>query len=178
MSLDKSGTLTVTGAITPSVGNDATKGIMFPTNPGGGGGDAAWIRYYVREANTEKCTLEIAIENDADDILQLTANKINAKVAVTVSSSRELKENILELSVEEALATIQNLRPVKYDYKAIKKSRANLGFIAEEMPDNLASSDRQTISPMEIIPVLTKMIQEQQKAINSLQQNLSQLTHG
>jgi len=178
MTLDGNGTLIVSGAITPSVGNDATKGIMFPTNPGGGGGDAAWIRYYVREANTEKCTLEIGIENDADDILYFNANKITTKNVIGLNSSRELKENIFELSVEEALETIQNLRPVKYDYKAIKTSRANLGFIAEEMPDNLASSDRKTISPMEIIPVLTKMIQEQQKAINSLQQNLSQLTHG
>lgn len=178
LTIAPNGNLTVAGAITPSVGNDLTKGIMFPTNPGGGGGDAAWIRYYIREADTEKCTLEIGIENDADDILYLNANKINAKVAISQPSSRELKENILELSVEEALETIQNLRPVKYDYKDIKTSRANLGFIAEEMPGNLASSDRKTISPMEIIPVLTKMIQEQQKAINSLQQNLSQLTHG
>lgn len=171
--LSVNGSFTVTGAITPSVGNEATKGIMFPTNPGGGGGDAAWIRYYIREANTEKCTLEIGIENDTDDILYLNANKINAKVAIAQASSRELKENILELSLAEALATLANLRPIKYDYKTIKAPRPNLGFIAEEMPDNLASSDRKTISPMEIIPVLTKIIQEQQVAIKSLQAHLA-----
>jgi hypothetical protein len=175
MSLDKSGSLTVTGAITPSVGNDATKGIMFPTNPGGGGGDAAWIRYYIREANTEKCTLEIGIANDADDILYLNSLAIQSRVSISVSSSRELKENILDLSDEEALETIKNLRPVKYNYKAQKGVRANIGFIAEEMPENLASKDRKTISPTEIIPFLTKTIQNQQMAIRSLQEDLSLL---
>ena len=63
------GTLVVTGAITPSAGNTETNGIMFPKDPGGGGSDAAWIRYYARSG--EACTLEIAITNDADDHIAL-----------------------------------------------------------------------------------------------------------
>jgi len=50
-------------------------------------------------------------------------------------------------------------------------TRGNIGFIAEEMPENLASKDRKTISPTEIIPFLTKTIQNQQMAIRSLQED-------
>ena len=64
-----SSTLAVAGAITPSAGNTETNGIMFPKDPGGGGLDAAWIRYYARTG--ESCTLEIGITNDADDHIAL-----------------------------------------------------------------------------------------------------------
>lgn len=61
--------LITTGAIMPSVGNASNKGIMFPTDAFGGGGDAAWMRYYARSA--EACTLEIGISNDGDDHIAL-----------------------------------------------------------------------------------------------------------
>ena len=56
----------------PSVGNTASAGIMFPQNPGGGAGDAAWIRYYVRAG--ESTTLEIGVSNDPDDHIALIAS--------------------------------------------------------------------------------------------------------
>lgn len=59
------GTLTVTSAIVPSAGNTDSQGIIFPQNPGGGGGDKAWIRYYAQQG--EQTNLEIGIENDNDD---------------------------------------------------------------------------------------------------------------
>jgi hypothetical protein len=65
-----SGTLQVTGgAITPASGNSQSAGILFPQNPGGGSGDAAWMRYYPRSG--EACTLEIGISNDANDHIAL-----------------------------------------------------------------------------------------------------------
>jgi hypothetical protein len=62
----------VGGAIMPSVGNSTTAGIFFPTDPGGGGGDAAWLRYYMRSG--EAGTLELGISNDGDDHLALMAS--------------------------------------------------------------------------------------------------------
>ena len=38
------------GAIMPSAGNSMSAGLLFPQQPGGGAGDAAWMRYYVRRA--------------------------------------------------------------------------------------------------------------------------------
>jgi hypothetical protein len=71
------GNVTAIGAITPSSGNDTTKGILFPLNPGGGTGDAAWIRYYSRNPSStsavdkEQLTLEIGIANDVSDHIAL-----------------------------------------------------------------------------------------------------------
>ncbi len=57
------------GAIMPSTGDGENAGLMFPKEPGGGTGDAAWMRYYPRTG--EACTLEIGISNDADDHIAL-----------------------------------------------------------------------------------------------------------
>jgi hypothetical protein len=66
-------TLTVSGgAITPATGNSENAGIMFPKNPGGGSGDAAWIRYYPRTG--EATTLEIGTSSDNNDHIALIAS--------------------------------------------------------------------------------------------------------
>jgi hypothetical protein len=57
------------GAIMPEVGNSAAAGIQFPSDPGGGAGDQAFIRYYAVTSETMK--LMIGIENDADDTIGL-----------------------------------------------------------------------------------------------------------
>lgn len=69
------------GAIMPSAGNDDASGILFPENPGDGGGDKAWIRYYARSG--EKTALEIGVANDAindpanqDDILLMPSGGV------------------------------------------------------------------------------------------------------
>ena len=74
------GNLTVNGAITPSAGNAENNGIMFPKDPYGGSGDAAWIRYYSRNPNStdaglkEQLTLEIGIANDGNDHIALISS--------------------------------------------------------------------------------------------------------
>jgi len=73
------------------------------------------------------------------------------------------------------MTTLQNLTPVKYDYKGDKTFRQNLGFIAEDMPDNLASHDRKTISPFEVVPILTRVAKEQQRVIAELQERVRTL---
>jgi hypothetical protein len=60
------------GAIMPEVGNSEEAGILFPKDPGGGSGDAAWIRYYPRTG--EATTFEIGTSNDGDDHLALMAS--------------------------------------------------------------------------------------------------------
>ncbi|HVE82133.1 MAG TPA: tail fiber domain-containing protein [Myxococcales bacterium] len=75
-----SGALTITAALTaqnvlmPSVGNDESKGILFPRDPGGGGGDRAYIRYFVWNGfgatpDPEATKLLIGIDNDGNDVL-------------------------------------------------------------------------------------------------------------
>ena len=84
-------------------------------------------------------------------------------------SSREYKDNIEALSTEEALEAIQGLNPVKYAYKA-DRSEQRVGFIAEEVPELVATKDRKGLSPMDIVAVLTRVVQEQQKTIKEQQE--------
>jgi hypothetical protein len=85
----------------------------------------------------------------------------------TNASSIELKENIEKLSSDEAVAVLEKLNPVKYNYKKEKDDKY-VGFIAEEIPELVAMKDRKTTSPMDILAVLTKVVQEQQKTIKEL----------
>ena len=66
------------GALMVSAGNSAGSGILFPSDPGGGSGDGAWIRYYPR--NGEATTLEIGTSNDPDDHIALMPGNGNVGV--------------------------------------------------------------------------------------------------
>jgi hypothetical protein len=91
----------------------------------------------------------------------------------TNASSRELKENIEGLTVDEAQEALAELTPVKYNYKADKEER-HVGFIAEDVPALVASKDRKSLSPMDITGVLTKVVQEQAKMVKDLQKSIQE----
>jgi hypothetical protein len=91
----------------------------------------------------------------------------------TNASSREYKEDIQELSTTAAMNTLQGLTPVTFKYKAAQDER-HVGFIAEDVPDLVASKDRKTMSPMNVVGVLTKVMQEQQKALSENQKSLAE----
>jgi hypothetical protein len=90
------------------------------------------------------------------------------------ASSREFKENIEVLSTEEALEAIKELNPVKYAYKT-DQTEKRVGFIAEEVPELISMKDRKGLSPMDIVAVLTKVVQEQQKTISTMREELDEL---
>ncbi len=91
----------------------------------------------------------------------------------TNASSREYKENIRELTTAEAVRTLEGLNPVKYNYKADATDR-HVGFIAEDVPDLVATKDRKGLSPMDIVAVLTKVVQEKSQVIESQQKALEE----
>jgi hypothetical protein len=92
----------------------------------------------------------------------------------TNASSRDAKENIAELTSEQALATLKELSPVTFTYKG-SHEEAHVGFIAEDVPALVASPDRKGLSPMDIVAVLTKAMQEQQKVIEELKGEIQNL---
>ncbi len=102
--LDASGTLKVNGAITPSVGNSENNGIMFPINPGGRGGDAAWIRYYVRGG--EATTFEIGTSNDSDDHIALMPNAGNVGIGTSTPNDK--------LDVAGSLRILTGSNPIRF----------------------------------------------------------------
>lgn len=92
----------------------------------------------------------------------------------TDASSRALKENIQSLTTDEAMNTLNALNPVKFNYKA-DKSEKHVGFIAEDAPELIAAKDKKGMSPMDVVAVLTKIVQEQQKTIAQLQERIAKL---
>lgn len=91
-----------------------------------------------------------------------------------LGSSREIKEKIESLGADEAMMTVAMLRPVKFRYKASPEENS-VGFIAEEVPELVATNSRKSLGPMDIVAVLTRVVQEQQKAIDELNQTIAQL---
>ena len=179
------------GAIMPEVGNSTSAGIYFPTNPGGGAGDEAFIRYYVRIG--EATTLAIGINSDADDhialmpsgnvgigttspgnILTVVQNSSTDPIADawTIYSSRRWKTNVRTL--ESALEKVQRLRGVSYDWKA--NGKHDIGLIAEEVgevvPEVVAyeenGKDAKSVDYARLVALLIEGMKEQRKEIEEL----------
>jgi hypothetical protein len=90
------------------------------------------------------------------------------------ASSRKLKENIQSLTVVEAKQALEGLDPVRFNYKADADDES-LGFIAEDVPELVASKDRKSMSAMDVVAVLTKVVQEQQETIGILRKEIDEL---
>lgn len=90
----------------------------------------------------------------------------------TDASSRDYKENIRDLTYDEARLALSSLNPSKFNYK-LDKEDEYLGFIAEDVPDLVATKDRKGLSPMDIVAVLTKVLQKQQEEIETLKNLLA-----
>jgi hypothetical protein len=90
------------------------------------------------------------------------------------ASSRELKENIQSLTVEKAKEALDELDPVRFNYKADKEDEC-LGFIAEDVPELVASKDRKSMSAMDVVAILTKIAQEQQRLAEEQQNTIADL---
>lgn len=54
-------------------------------------------------------------------------------------------------------------------------AETHAGFIAEDVPNLVATTDRAGLSSMDVVAVLTKVIQEQQRTIEDLQTRLQHL---
>ncbi len=78
----------------------------------------------------------------------------------TNASSRELKDNIKTLSTDDANKALAGLSPVRYVYKN-SDDEEYMGFIAEDVPDLVAMNDHKSLSPMDIVAVLTTVTKEQ-----------------
>jgi len=92
----------------------------------------------------------------------------------TNASSRAYKQDIKTLTGDEAVETLAALRPVHFSYKVDPKE-SHVGFIAEDAPDLVASKDRKGMSAMDVVAVLTKVVQDQQKTIAELSRKVAAL---
>jgi hypothetical protein len=79
------------------------------------------------------------------------------------------------LAVEFAIAALNEHAPVSYRYTADPARAERLGFIAEDVPELVAQSERDRIRTMDMIALLTTVVQEQQRTIASLGEDVSTL---
>jgi hypothetical protein len=107
-------------------------------------------------------------------------------IVITAISDERLKENVRD--IDTGLSTVMALKPRRYDWKegkGLDKKNA-AGFIAQEfeqvLPDSVGTSkagedgiEYKNINYEELIPTLTKAIQEQQALITSLTERITAL---
>jgi hypothetical protein len=114
------------------------------------------------------------VANDTTAVTIDTTGDVLVAGNLEVGSSRELKENIRALDGEEAMAALTALQPVRYNYKRSPEEET-LGFIAEDVPDLVATKDRKSLNPMDMVAVLVKVTQEQQQRIEALSERIRKL---
>ena len=110
-----------------------------------------------------------------DPLTQLHVDGFVRASGFDPSSSREFKEDIQLLSLGEAVEAVESLEPVSFRFKTDESRELVMGFIAEDVPEVIASQDRKAIHSMNIIAVLTKVVQDQQERIASLEERLASL---
>jgi Chaperone of endosialidase len=107
-------------------------------------------------------------------LIQLSGGAYSDGATWVNASSRALKENIKDLSAGDAMAAFTKLEPVTFNYRA-DKTQGHVGFIAEDVPALVAMKDRKGLSALDIVGVLTKVVQEQQKTITELTARVNKL---
>ena len=185
------------GLITPSAGNGPQYGIKFPNDPGGGGGDTAWIRYYPYSG--EQTVLEIGVSNDATGSTQDSINLISpggvginkqtpaymldidgdvrATKDIIAFSDARVKENVR--SIENPLEIVSQLRGVFYTRK--DDGTSGTGVIAQEVEPVLPEVVKTDTDGMKSVAygnfagVLIESIKALQEKIESLEQEVAKL---
>ncbi len=111
-------------------------------------------------------------------------------VVYNTSSDYRLKENVVNISANEAKSRLMSLRPVEYNYISDENKTVISGFLAHEMADagfangvigvkDAVDKDGkpiyQAIDTKFLIPEMVKVIQEQQTEIDALKKELDEI---
>jgi len=106
------------------------------------------------------------------------------------SSDYRLKENVVNLDIDQAKSRLMSLRPVEYNYISDENKTVISGFLAHEMADagfaNGVTGEKdavdkdgkpiyQAIDTKFLIPEMVKVIQEQQTEIDALKKELDEI---
>ena len=107
----------------------------------------------------------------------------NLQVGINISNHSDitLKKNINNL--KNSLEKVNSLRGVSFDWKAESKSqfKDNIGFIAQEVEEIIpelvseGSDGIKSVNYISMVSILTEAIKEQQKMIQELQNDVSEL---
>jgi hypothetical protein len=174
--------LEVNGSIQIHEQNSSVAGLMITQSSG----DTGYImhnrasRLTIGAGSQDRITIDrdgnvgIGISRPEYPLEMASGAHVTAGGVWTNSSSRHLKENIAALPVGEATSALMALEPVVFNYKN-EAGEDYVGFIAEDVPDLVAVGGREALSTMDIVAVLTRVVQEQQNKIKELEGRLDAL---
>jgi hypothetical protein len=149
-------------------------------SPSGGASDDLLFHTYVNPTFSERMRISSSSGNVGigttvpTEKLHVVGN-IYASGSITQGSSRELKEHITSISTKEAMETLNGLNPIKFKYKADDSKEEQLGFIAEDVPELVATKDHKRLNAMDLTAVLVKVVQEQQRMIQKQQEAIEKM---
>ncbi len=174
----------------------AKNGLKFAENVGFNDIEKAWLYYQINNST-------FSFTDDDENDKKFTVNVNNGKVEVTGelevageivgASDARLKKDMAPLT--NALAKVSQLKPTTYKFRKDEFKRnfpegTRMGFIAQELEKEFPtlvstgnevsdihgnSFDMKSVNYMEVIPLLTKAIQEQQAIIDNMQYEMTSL---
>jgi hypothetical protein len=171
--------LEVNGSIQIHEQNSSVAGLMITQSTG----DTGYImhnrasRLTIGAGSQDRITIDrdgnvgIGVSRPEHPLQMASGAHVSAGGVWTNSSSRDKKENIVSLPVDAALSALMAMDPVTFNYKN-ERNEGYVGFIAEDVPDLVAVGDRDALSAMDIVAVLTRVVQEQQNKIKELEARL------
>ncbi len=174
--------LEVNGSIQIHEQNSSVAGLMITQSSG----DTGYIMHNrastltIGAGSQDRITIDrdgnvgIAVSRPKHPLEMASGAHVTAGGVWTNSSSREKKENIAALQLDAATSALMALEPVIFNYKN-EVDEDYVGFIAEDVPELVAIGDRNALSTMDIVAVLTRVVQEQQNKIKELEARLDAL---
>jgi len=171
--------LEVNGSIQIHEQNSSVAGLMITQSSG----DTGYImhnranRLTIGAGSQDRITIDrdgnvgFGVSRPEHPLQMASGAHVTAGGVWTNISSREKKENITSLQVDAATAALMALQPVVFNYRN-ETGEDYVGFIAEDVPELVAVSNRDALSTMDIVAVLTRVVQEQQNKIKELESRL------
>jgi hypothetical protein len=165
--------------------NNNTGTHEFFTAPSGTAGDVITSNLRMKIKNDGEVQIAGTTDRGAYN-LQVNGTGVWGEGAYLNGSDANIKENIIDL--DSSLNIVNNLKPVVFNYinASVNNDTKHLGFIAQDVYQTLenkdylgsivrSDGDTLSIAYSNIIPLLTKAIQEQQALIKALEQRIINL---
>ncbi|MDX1405335.1 MAG: SH3 domain-containing protein [Woeseiaceae bacterium] len=133
---------------------------------------AEWHEIEIAGGATGYISTEWTLLVDAIPVAEVGTDQPDAKSTVSDAIATSEKKDIAELTPEEALWALDNIEPVTFSFAENDPER-HIGFLAENAPELVASSESEGLKPLEIVAVLMKVVKLQQHQIEELQSQLA-----
>lgn len=167
------GTLHAAGARTYLWGVDGARNHWIMA-----GGDAE-PRYNAIALNPDASMVYVRFNLQVEGSSRLSSLAVSHDIelggTIRQASSRARKHDIDALGAERAQATLDRLRPVTYRLNGDAAATLHAGFIAEEVPDLVGAPDHQSVRPLSILALLTRVVQQQAQELAALRADLQRM---